>query len=87
MAFSTPVILDSNMGTWNAYNNLYWPAEYMIDMAGYIVHTNIGEGSYGETEAEIQTLLRATGDSIGNPYIYRGNRNGEYRSGQFERDR
>ena len=31
-----PVILDSNQGTWNAYNNLYWPHEYLIDMAGYI---------------------------------------------------
>jgi len=52
-----PVILDSNYGTWNAYNNLYWPAEYVIDMAGYVVHNQIGEGSYAESEAEIQKLL------------------------------
>ena len=57
-----PVILDSNQGTWNAYNNLYWPHEYLIDLAGYIVHDHIGEGSYDETESEIQSLLtqRAT---------------------------
>jgi hypothetical protein len=57
-----PVILDSNMGTWNAYNNLYWPNEYLIDMAGYIVHNQVGEGNYAESEAEIQKVLtqRAT---------------------------
>lgn len=57
-----PVILDSNQGTWDAYNNLYWPHEYLIDMAGYIVHDQVGEGYYAETEADIQKLLaqRAT---------------------------
>jgi thiol-disulfide isomerase/thioredoxin len=57
-----PVILDSNYGTWDAYNNLYWPNEYVIDMAGYIVHNQVGEGNYAESEAEIQKLLmqRAT---------------------------
>ena len=49
-----PVVLDSNYGTWDAYGNLYWPHEYLIDMAGYIVHDQIGEGNYGETETEIQ---------------------------------
>lgn len=52
-----PVILDSNYGTWNAYNNLYRPHEYLIDIAGYIVHDHVGEGSYDETEADIQKLL------------------------------
>jgi len=57
-----PVVLDSDQGTWNAYGNLYWPHEYLIDMAGYIVHDHIGEGDYDTTEAEIQKLLaeRAT---------------------------
>jgi thiol-disulfide isomerase/thioredoxin len=52
-----PVILDSNYGTWNAYSNQYWPHEYLIDLAGYIVHDQIGEGNYDETEKTIQTLL------------------------------
>ena len=52
-----PVVLDSNYGTWNAYTNLYWPHEYLIDMAGYIVHDQVGEGNYSETETEIQKLL------------------------------
>jgi thiol-disulfide isomerase/thioredoxin len=60
-----PVILDSNYGTWNAYDNLYWPHEYLIDMAGYIVHDQVGEGSYGETETEIQKLLTERAQILG----------------------
>jgi len=60
-----PVILDSNYGTWNAYNNLYWPHEYLIDMAGYIVHDQVGEGNYDETEAEIQKLLTRRAQILG----------------------
>ncbi|MBU6501045.1 MAG: redoxin domain-containing protein [Patescibacteria group bacterium] len=52
-----PVVLDSDYGTWTAYSNQYWPHEYLIDLAGYIVHDQIGEGNYGETETEIQKLL------------------------------
>jgi thiol-disulfide isomerase/thioredoxin len=60
-----PVVLDSNMGTWNAYNNLYWPHEYLIDLAGYIVHDRVGEGSYAETEGEIQQLLAQRATALG----------------------
>ena len=50
-----PVVLDSNYGTWQAYGNLYWPHEYLIDLAGYVVHDHVGEGGYAETD--IQKLL------------------------------
>lgn len=60
-----PVILDSNYGTWDAYNNLYWPNEYLIDMAGYIVHNQVGEGNYPESEAEIQKLLAQRAQILG----------------------
>jgi len=60
-----PVVLDNNQGTWNAYNNLYWPHEYLIDMAGYIVHDQIGEGNYPETETEIQKLLDQRAQILG----------------------
>ncbi len=53
-----PVVLDSNYGTWRAYGNLYWPHEYLIDIAGYAVHDQIGEGNYDETEKTIQDLLK-----------------------------
>ena len=39
-----PVVLDSNMGTWDAYQNIYWPADYLIDIDGFIPYTSVGEG-------------------------------------------
>lgn len=56
-----PVAVDSQMETWNAYQNLYWPAEYLIDKNGIIRHTRVGEGSYAETEQTIQQLLGDAG--------------------------
>lgn len=52
-----PVVLDNDYGTWSAYKNRYWPREYLIDIDGFIVHDHIGEGSYEETESEIQKAL------------------------------
>jgi thiol-disulfide isomerase/thioredoxin len=60
-----PVVLDSNMGTWDAYQNIYWPAEYLIDAAGYVVHTNFGEGDYDVTEKAIQSALIARDKAFG----------------------
>lgn len=63
-----PVILDSEMQTWNAYGNQYWPEHYLIDINGLVVDRHIGEGGYVETEAQIQKLLTerklALGSSI-----------------------
>jgi hypothetical protein len=52
-----PVVLDNNYGTWNAFNNQYWPREYLIDIDGFIVHDHAGEGAYDETEQAIQKAL------------------------------
>ena len=52
-----PVALDNQYGTWNAYGNQYWPAEYLIDRRGDIRHAHFGEGEYGETERLIRLLL------------------------------
>ena len=52
-----PVVLDNNLGTWNAYGNQYWPRHYLIDAQGYIREDHIGEGGYAETEKTIQSLL------------------------------
>ncbi len=52
-----PVGLDNGYLTWNAYQNEYWPAEYLIDRTGQIRHTHFGEGEYGETESAIRRLL------------------------------
>ena len=60
-----PVVLDSNQGTWNAYQNLYWPNEYLIDIDGFIVHNQIGEGDYNKTEQAIQSALRERDVALG----------------------
>ena len=52
-----PVVLDNDYSTWNAYENRYWPRQYLIDILGYVVYDHIGEGSYAETEKEIQKAL------------------------------
>ncbi len=60
-----PVAVDSNMATWNAYNNQYWPAEYLIDKNGRIRDTHFGEGKYDQTEQSIRSLLAEAGHKVG----------------------
>ena len=52
-----PIVLDNSYGTWNAYENSYWPRKYLIDINGKVVFDHIGEGGYEETEHKIQELL------------------------------
>jgi thiol-disulfide isomerase/thioredoxin len=52
-----PVAQDNDGATWKAYKNNYWPALYLIDKQGHIRYVHIGEGSYKETEDNIQALL------------------------------
>ncbi len=52
-----PVVLDNAYATWNAYDNRYWPAMYLIDADGFVRYKHFGEGAYGETEKKIQELL------------------------------
>ena len=52
-----PVILDSEHGTWKAYENNYWPRYYLIDTQGYIRYDHIGEGDYDQIEKSIQSLV------------------------------
>ena len=59
-----PVLQDNEMGTWQAFNNVFWPAKYLIDKDGVIQYTHFGEGKYVETELEIRKLLNETGADI-----------------------
>jgi cytochrome c biogenesis protein CcdA/thiol-disulfide isomerase/thioredoxin len=52
-----PVVQDNQLGTWNAYQNQYWPAEYLIDAHGDVRHTQFGEGDYKQSEAAVRQLL------------------------------
>jgi cytochrome c biogenesis protein CcdA/thiol-disulfide isomerase/thioredoxin len=52
-----PVAIDNGYGTWNAYGNQYWPAEYLIDARGHVREAKFGEGEYSKTENAIRSLL------------------------------
>jgi cytochrome c biogenesis protein CcdA/thiol-disulfide isomerase/thioredoxin len=58
-----PVAVDNNLSTWDAYNNEYWPADYLIDPTGVVRAYNFGEGGYGTMESNIRMLLSANGVS------------------------
>ncbi len=52
-----PVAMDNQYEIWNAYENKYWPAQYLIDAGGRLRYQHYGEGGYAEIEAKIQSLL------------------------------
>jgi len=56
-----PVAIDSNYEIWRAFNNQYWPAQYLIDGKGRIRFHHFGEGEYGKLERVIQELLKENG--------------------------
>jgi cytochrome c biogenesis protein CcdA/thiol-disulfide isomerase/thioredoxin len=60
-----PVAQDNNMGTWNAYGNQYWPADYLIDTSGHVRYAAAGEGDYSQTETAIRALLAEAGKRVG----------------------
>ena len=60
-----PVVQDNNMGTWDAYANESWPADFLIDAQGQVRYATVGEGDYSQTETAIRALLAEAGDSVG----------------------
>ncbi len=59
-----PVAQDNDYATWNNFDNLYWPAKYLIDKNGRIRLTHFGEGEYEQMERAIQSLLAETGAEV-----------------------
>jgi cytochrome c biogenesis protein CcdA/thiol-disulfide isomerase/thioredoxin len=59
-----PVVQDNEMGTWNAYGNAYWPADYLIDAKGHVRYAAAGEGDYSQTETAIRALLAEAGAPV-----------------------
>jgi thiol-disulfide isomerase/thioredoxin len=55
------VLLDANYQIWQAFDNQYWPAFYVIDAKGEIRYHQFGEGDYGESEQVIRELLKENG--------------------------
>lgn len=60
-----PVVQDNEFGTWNAYGNQYWPAEYFIDAEGRVRFAHFGEGEYEKKEQVIRELLAEAGRAPG----------------------
>jgi thiol-disulfide isomerase/thioredoxin len=60
-----PVAQDNEYGTWNAYGNQYWPAEYYVGADGHVRYADFGEGNYGKKEEVIRQLLAEAGDRVG----------------------
>jgi len=56
-----PVAIDNDYAIWDAFDNQYWPALYVIDAKGRIRHHQFGEGGYERSERVIQQLLGEAG--------------------------
>jgi cytochrome c biogenesis protein CcdA/thiol-disulfide isomerase/thioredoxin len=62
-----PVAQDNDYDTWNAYNNQYWPAQYLFDASGKLRRAHFGEGEYDQMETAIQQLLAEAGHAVNRP--------------------
>ena len=60
-----PVVQDNEYGTWDAYDNEDWPADYLIDAGGDVRYLAVGEGDYARTESAIRALLAEAGHRVG----------------------
>ena len=58
-----PIMIDNDMGYWNALNNNYWPAYYLLDKQGRIRYRFYGETHAGDRQA--QTIETAVAQLIG----------------------
>ena len=64
-----PVPIDSDHAIWQAFNNEYWPADYIIDAKGRIRYHHVGEGDYSQSERGIQQLLKENGAAISDSVV------------------
>jgi thiol-disulfide isomerase/thioredoxin len=59
-----PVAQDNAYGTWDAWSNQYWPAEYLVDARGQVRYASFGEGESAKTERAIRSLLAEAGRAL-----------------------
>jgi thiol-disulfide isomerase/thioredoxin len=58
-----PIAVDSDYAIWDAFDNHYWPALYVVDAQGQIRHHRFGEGDYDQSEMVLQRLLTEAGSA------------------------
>ncbi len=63
MRVSYPIAIDNDYAIWDAFNNHYWPALYLVDAQGRIRAHQFGEGAYEQSEMMLQQVLAEAGIS------------------------
>jgi thiol-disulfide isomerase/thioredoxin len=58
-----PIAVDNDYAIWDAFDNHYWPALYVVDAEGQIRHHRFGEGDYDQSEMVLQRLLTEAGSA------------------------
>ncbi len=61
MGVDYPIAIDNDYAVWDAFENHYWPALYLVDAQGRIRAHQFGEGAYESSEMMIQHLLAEAG--------------------------
>jgi thiol-disulfide isomerase/thioredoxin len=61
MRVAYPIAIDNDYAIWDAFNNHYWPALYLVDAQGRIRYHQFGEGAYEQSEMILQQLLAEAG--------------------------
>ncbi len=67
LGITYPVAQDNAYKVWRAYDNVFWPAHYLIDQNGNIVFVHFGEGGYEDLEKSMQKLLKLSAPLVTNP--------------------
>ncbi|GAC1429558.1 MAG: thioredoxin family protein [Candidatus Velthaea sp.] len=52
-----PVAIDNNFAIWRAFNNEYWPTQYIFDRHGALRKTIVGEGQDQVVESTVRALV------------------------------
>lgn len=54
---SWPIVLDPDFAIWRAYENEYWPTQYIFDRRGTLRATVVGEGDDERVERTVKSLV------------------------------
>ena len=61
MRVAYPIAVDNDYAIWDAFENHYWPALYLVDAQGRLRAHHFGEGAYESSEMMLQQLLAEAG--------------------------
>ncbi|WP_253282267.1 cytochrome c biogenesis protein CcdA [Arcanobacterium phocae] len=64
LGITYPIAVDSNLVTWQNFDNHYWPAHYLADATGQLRAIKYGEGGEATTERHIRDLLREANPNV-----------------------